>query len=611
MISDNTENERSSILNSARKADPSKARTKASVGMVTPKSQARPVSAKSASKSLASPRALFSDMSSNSVYGKEAAKLAKLQSTADRIKKVAFLKEKWAKEREINNQINKEKKTADLKKLQDENDAAAAARKKALDAEKTYESLEKQREKDLLAASLQDRNQLAKDLETQAKAKRRISVFLNSKLRNAALQKEAEMEVKKQQELVQELADRRTDYLQVRQARAREEQNRRESMANRGLTAQKQREAEAEMAKQAAEEEAALLTTRKLNWEDDHKAKLAAEQQRRMSMAGRLDHWRDQKQVEKAEKQDEFNATKDLLSTRRLDHQDMQKYKSDLVQRDRMSLAGRLQKWREDKEDPGVKAAAEAIERELQEQAYEDVKNYKTKQEHSRRESLAYRLEKARKDRTFEAGQHALAQIVEEEERRIEEEDRAAVEKYRKDLMEARRQSLQYRLTVESNDRIRREGEKHAQKEAMREEIAKRQEDWQAVKEYQQSLREQQRRSLAGRIAEAQRIKELDLQRHQEMLNAAHLDFHLRRLDHLEMREYRDEERVRGRRSIALRLASWKEDKMRKEKERAREEMQHAEDALQREQDREELHAAKLALSMMERHNLLTSEMKN
>jgi len=595
-------------LNSARKLDTSKARAK---GMVTPKSQARPASAKSASKSLTSPRALFSDIGSSSVYGKEAAKLAKLQSTSDRIKKVAFLKEKWAKEREINTQLNKEKKIADLKKLQDETDAAAAARKKLIDSERTYELLEKQREKDLLAASLQDRNQLAKDLEAHAKAKRRISVFLNSKLRNAALQKDAEMKLQKQQELVNELADRRTDHLQLRQARAREDENRRQSMANRGIAAQQHREAEAEMAKRLADEEAALITTRQLNWEDDHKNKQALEQQRRMSMAGRLDHWREQKQVEKSEKEAEFNETKDLLSTRRLDHQDVQKYKSELVQRDRMSLAGRLQKWREEKEDPGVKAAADAIERELQEQAHEDVKNYRVKLEHARRESLAYRLEKARKDRTFEAGQHALAQIVEEEERRIEDADREDVKNYRAKLLEARRQCVQYRLTVESNDRIRKEGDKMMEREAAKEDSQKKYEDWQAVKAYQESQREQQRRSLAGRIAEAQRQKELDLQKHQEMLNAAHLDFQLRRLDYMEMREYRDEERVRGRRSIALRLASWKSDKMEREKERAREEMQRTEEALAREQDREELHAAKLALSMMERHNLLTSEMKN
>lgn len=133
-------------------------------------------------------------------------------------------------------------------------------------------------------------------------------------------------------------------------------------------------------------------------------------------------------------------------------------------------------------------------------------------------------------------------------------------------------------------------------------------EDWRDTKAYQAAQREAQRKSLAGRIAAAHKEQQVDLERHQAMLDAVHMDFELRRLDHLEMREFREEERVRGRRSIALRLASWKDDKIRKEKERAREDMQRCEDAVLREQDREDLHAAKLALNMMERHNMLTSE---
>ena len=142
------------------------------------------------------------------------------------------------------------------------------------------------------------------------------------------------------------------------------------------------------------------------------------------------------------------------------------------------------------------------------------------------------------------------------------------------------------------------------------EDLAHKTSDWRDVKAYQASQREAERRSLAGRIAESHRQKEYDLQQHREVMDALHMDFELRRLDHLEMREYREEEKVRSRRSIALRLASWKDDKLRREKERAMEELALQEEALQREQDREELQAAKLALDMMERHNLLTSEMK-
>eukprot|EP00428_Durinskia_dybowskii_P062108 CAMPEP_0170386926 /NCGR_PEP_ID=MMETSP0117_2-20130122/17293_1 /TAXON_ID=400756 /ORGANISM="Durinskia baltica, Strain CSIRO CS-38" /LENGTH=576 /DNA_ID=CAMNT_0010642777 /DNA_START=136 /DNA_END=1866 /DNA_ORIENTATION=- len=576
--------------------------------MTTPKSVSRPTSAKSTSKTLATPKNLFSPCPAS---GREAARLAKLQSTAERLKKVSHLKEKWAKEKEIHAQINKEKRTQELKRLQDETDAAAAARKKALDADRTYELLEKQREKELLASSLEARNQLARDLEAQSKAKRRISVFLNSKIRNAALQKEAEMKSQKQQEMVTELADRRSDFLQKRQAKAREEQNRRESMANRGIAAQMQREAEEKLAKKAAEEEASLLETRHLNWEDDHKAKQALEQQRRMSMAGRLDNWREQKHITEAELNTSKNMEKDLMKSRHLDHQDMQQYKKSLVQRDRQSLAGRLQKWREEKEDPGVKAMAAAVERELQEAELEDVRNYRSKLEQNRRDSLAYRLEKARKDRTFEAGQSALKRIVEEEERKLQEFDRMDVKNYRQRLLEDRRKSIQYRNEVEIRERKRLAAEQDLEKQAQQEELNATLEDWRAVKAYQNAQREAERRSLAGRIAESHRQKELDLEHHRQMMDAMHMDFELRRLDHLEMREFREEEKVRSRRSIALRLASWKDDKIRKEKERAKEEMERFDEAMAKEQDREDLHAAKLAMEMMERQSLLTGEMKN
>lgn len=147
-------------------------------------------------------------------------------------------------------------------------------------------------------------------------------------------------------------------------------------------------------------------------------------------------------------------------------------------------------------------------------------------------------------------------------------------------------------------------------KEVQHEDAVKAAEDWRAVKAYQAAQREAERRSLAGRIAEAHRQNEHDLEHHRKMMDSMHMDFELRRLDHLEMREFREEEKVRSRRSIALRLASWKEDKMQREKERARELLELQEEAVSKEQDREELQAAKLALTLMERQSVLTSEMK-
>lgn len=127
------------------------------------------------------------------------------------------------------------------------------------------------------------------------------------------------------------------------------------------------------------------------------------------------------------------------------------------------------------------------------------------------------------------------------------------------------------------------------------------------MKAYQAAQRNAERQSLAGRIAEAHRQKEADLEQHRALMDAMTRDFEMRRLDHLEMREFREEEKVRSRRSIALRLASWKDDKMRKEKERAKEMLELQEEAILNEQDREDLQAAKLALGLMERQSQLSS----
>lgn len=139
------------------------------------------------------------------------------------------------------------------------------------------------------------------------------------------------------------------------------------------------------------------------------------------------------------------------------------------------------------------------------------------------------------------------------------------------------------------------------------EEFNRTQEDWKAVKAYQAAQREAERKSLAGRIAEAHRQKQEDLEHHRQLMDAMNMDFELRRLDHLEMREFREEEKVRSRRSIALRLASWKEDKMARERARAKEMLELQEQAMQCEQDRDELQAAKIALGLMERQTHLAS----
>lgn len=87
------------------------------------------------------------------------------------------------------------------------------------------------------------------------------------------------------------------------------------------------------------------------------------------------------------------------------------------------------------------------------------------------------------------------------------------------------------------------------------------------------------------------------------------MDLQCRREDWLALQEHKKEEAMKRRKSIQFRLDSWRQQKLREESEKLKELMVIEEDAILREMDREELLAAKLTHEMMERHNLLISEL--
>lgn len=129
------------------------------------------------------------------------------------------------------------------------------------------------------------------------------------------------------------------------------------------------------------------------------------------------------------------------------------------------------------------------------------------------------------------------------------------------------------------------------------------------MKAYQQKQREASRRSIANRLAETHKQKEIDIKIHRQNLDMIHNDFELKRLDYEQLKTYRDEEKAKSRLSISMHLASWREQAIQQEKEKAKKDLERDEEAYLLEQDREALHAAKLANEFIERQNLLTSSM--
>lgn len=164
-------------------------------------------------------------------------------------------------------------------------------------------------------------------------------------------------------------------------------------------------------------------------------------------------------------------------------------------------------------------------------------------------------------------------------------------------------------LFTQHQEKLRLATEKEALHELERENFELSENAWRDVKAYQESQRAAARRSIAWRIADSQRQKEVDLKIHREQLVTMHMDFELKRLNHEELQTYRSQEKERSRKSIAMRLDSWRQHKVKTAQQKAAFDLQREEDAFLAEQDREALSIAKRTNLFLERQDLLTSSM--
>lgn len=383
---------------------------------------------------------------------RDGVKNTKLQASAELNQKVQIRKENWAREKELKARQNKLCRETNAKKVQELCDAAAEARKHSAEKKKRMIDRQKKEEHDMLAASLAERAQLAVDLEREAKARRRISIFLNKKMKEGAKLKEREMQEEEKKKEADLLASRRINYLSAREAKKADELRKRESLASRGVKATFDRKVDEVIANNEKFLERDIIDSRLENRIDECNQKYMEKVRNRQSLANRLDVWRMQRTlVQAAEYEEQQNRLEDSR-VRQEDWKDIQRYKETQAKRDRESLSGRLQKWKEEKEVTERLRAqendAEQIERELAQQELEDMHEYQESSKRKRKQSLAYRLDKARKDQDFEKGQLALQQAYQEEELKMKTIDREDVKKFREQLQAARRQSLQYRTQL-------------------------------------------------------------------------------------------------------------------------------------------------------------------
>ncbi len=132
---------------------------------------------------------------------------------------------------------------------------------------------------------------------------------------------------------------------------------------------------------------------------------------------------------------------------------------------------------------------------------------------------------------------------------------------------------------------------------------------WQDVKEYQQHLRDEARKSLSFRLAEAKRHHMIDLEQHRQKLDQLHEELLLKRQDWQDINAYREQERESRRKSVGLRLQSWRIQKLAEEKLEAKKRLILEEEARYREMDWEDLNEAKNILKQEELENLRKGKM--
>lgn len=179
----------------------------------------------------------------NTNSARELATQAKLTLIQDRLKKVSALKEQRLRDKQVKLELHNKKKAFTRAKLNQDSEKEAENRLQTIARQKEYDEQQKKRHKDMLAASLEERAQLAADLEKEKKARRRISIFMSKKIRTAAQENEERLLREKKQQEIDLLTSRRIENLNLRQAKKLDEIRKRESFCNKSETAILQKQA--------------------------------------------------------------------------------------------------------------------------------------------------------------------------------------------------------------------------------------------------------------------------------------------------------------------------------------------------------------------------------
>jgi hypothetical protein len=451
IISTNTQsiasNKKSSIKPKERKVQFQSPDTK---GLSTSSNLATGVSTRSSSNIITPYQKSDSSPSRQSYSSsREAARQAKIQNTAEKIIKVAELKEKWSRERERKSSLHQDERANSLQKIQECYNMKNEVRKKNLDIQKSIIEKQKFIEQDQLQSSLEDRAFVAAEKERLEKERRRQSTLLNYEILKRGKEKEFKINELKKQEEISLFEKRRQDYIEVKSAQKLSEVKKRQSLAIRAETHKKQKEIENQLEAFRKEEELALIEFRKSLWTDNQTAAAEEIEQEKEWFRQRALEWKREREYEKRIQIQEELRVQEELQKRREDWLDIQNYKLDIVYKNRESLSCRLdyarqQKKMEDRLRTQKEEVAE-IERQLKLQEAEDIAKYRAKQKESARKSLAARLDQARYHRKLDEGFRVLKSINEQEDRMMRIKDDEAVRSSSEKARALARLSIAYR----------------------------------------------------------------------------------------------------------------------------------------------------------------------
>jgi hypothetical protein len=422
---------------------------------------------------------------------------AKRQGSEDNKKKVAALKEKWAKEKAQKDKLrNKDK----AKKIRPK--PSSATKIKTISAIKKFSNNPTNDSDSFFRSnlfdSLKERAEQKVIQEQKEKERRRLSVALNAEILQKARSKEVEMTEKKKIEEADLYESRRLDYAYIKQAKEKEKRKRRDSLIARGLAFKKEKKIIEDFLQQKLENEKKIVFDyRYESWKSSQEAKEKAAKKIRESLSGRLKYWRELKEKEKQIKVKEDEIAHEDFVQSHADWNDVRAYNDEKKKKERESLASRLQNWRRIREEEKIvhedKERNEMNDRELRLQAHQDVMKSIENEKELRRKSLSNRLKEEKRKRKIEMKiqQDQMQKLHDELESR--RQDWIDINAAKENDRQRARQSIAFRLDYWRNRKLADEMQKTKEMIMREDEHAIREMDYKSMEEARMKELEQER----------------------------------------------------------------------------------------------------------------------